>query len=169
MPARCSIETSNVETFLNTPAVQKTLGVNLEWTPCNFVVNSMFGNDWMKTFHQLLPPMMADGIDVLIYAGDCDFVCNWLGNQAWTLALDWQGNAGFNGAPFSNWTVNGLPAGQLRTFETLNFLRVFNAGHMVRARVCVLRRAACCSAVPVFTLAGWLADWLHELRGAGPL
>jgi cathepsin A (carboxypeptidase C) len=75
--------------------------------------------------------LVNNGTRVLIYAGDVDFICNWLGNQAWTLGLDWSGNAGFNAAPFSNWTVSGAAAGQVRNYGALSFLRVFNAGHMV--------------------------------------
>ena len=29
----------------------------------------------------------------MIYAGDVDFICNWLGNKAWTLDLEWDGKA----------------------------------------------------------------------------
>ena len=47
-------------------------------------------------------------------------------------ALDWPGNAAFNAAPVQNWTVNGAAAGTIQSYETLNFLRVFKAGHMVR-------------------------------------
>jgi cathepsin A (carboxypeptidase C) len=33
-------------------------------------------------FEKLIPEQLADGIRVLIYAGDQDYICNWLGNQA---------------------------------------------------------------------------------------
>lgn len=74
--------------------------------------------------------MMANGTRVLIYAGDCDFVCNWLGNQAWTLALQWSGQAGFNSAANVPWLVNGEAAGNIRSYDTLAFATVANAGHM---------------------------------------
>ena len=41
-------------------------------------------------------PMYAHvrpGTRVMIYAGDVDFICNWLGNKAWTLDLEWDGKA----------------------------------------------------------------------------
>ncbi len=59
---------------------------------------------------------------------------SWLGNQAWTLNLEWSGSAGFNAAPVQNWTLDdGSVAGELRTFGGFSFLRVFDAGHMVPA------------------------------------
>jgi cathepsin A (carboxypeptidase C) len=41
----------------------------------------------MHNYQNQIPDLLENGIPVLIYAGDADFVCNWLGNQAWTLAL----------------------------------------------------------------------------------
>ncbi len=58
---------------------------------------------------------------------------NWLGNQAWTLGLEWSGKAGFNAAEFKDWAVGGAAAGKSRTYGGLTFLRVFDAGHMVPA------------------------------------
>ena len=45
-------------------------GARGKWASCNMVVNAYFRADFMMNFHLLLPEMMADGIDVLIYAGD---------------------------------------------------------------------------------------------------
>ncbi len=36
--------------------------------------------DWLVNFVGLLPDMMEDGIRVMIYAGENDLICNWLGN-----------------------------------------------------------------------------------------
>lgn len=60
---------------------------------------------------------------------DVDFICNWLGNQAWTLGLEWSGKAEFNAASVRDWaTPDGVAAGKARTFGNFTFLQVFNAG-----------------------------------------
>ncbi|KAJ2831553.1 hypothetical protein FBU31_002249, partial [Coemansia sp. 'formosensis'] len=70
------------------------------------------------------------GIKVLIYAGDADFICNWYGNKAWILDLEWSGKTEFNQEKDAPWTVDGDAAGEVRTHENLTFLRAFGAGHM---------------------------------------
>jgi carboxypeptidase C (cathepsin A) len=32
---------------------------------------------------------------VLIYGGTYDWICNWIGNEAWTLALEWPSRQDF--------------------------------------------------------------------------
>lgn len=120
--------------WLNLAATRKALGItssSSQWSSCNMQVNQQFKNDWMKTQQYTIPPLLADGIRVLIYAGDADFICNWMGNKAWTLALDWNGNAAFNGALDHDWSVNGKKAGTARHASNFTFLQVNNAGHMV--------------------------------------
>ena len=72
--------------------------------------------------------MLNDGIPALIYAGDVDFICNYMGNRAWTLGLDWDHNKEFNAAEEKDWN-NG--SGLSRTANGLTFLQVYDAGHMV--------------------------------------
>ena len=87
----------------------------------------------MKPFVRNIPDILEMGIDVLIYAGDADFICNWMGNKAWTLDLDWSGKEEYNAAQDMEWTSKktGKPAGEYRAFGGFAFLRVFEAGHMV--------------------------------------
>jgi len=129
----------NDVTFLNDPAVQKQLGVDMKFKSCNLVVNKAFTLDFMKNYHMLIPPMLAAGIDVLIYAGDQDFICNWLGNEKWTLKLPWAHTKEFNAAakvPFvvhgkEVGAMDGKEVGELRSVANFHFLRVYQAGHMV--------------------------------------
>jgi cathepsin A (carboxypeptidase C) len=120
--------------WLNLPATRKALNVtskSAQWASCNMQVNMEFSNDWMKSQQYTIPPMLEDGVRVLIYAGDADFICNWMGNKAWTLDLDWQGKSAFNAADDHDWEVSGTKAGTARHAQGLTFLQVNNAGHMV--------------------------------------
>lgn len=121
----------NVETFLNAKSTQQDLGVNKKWGSCNRIVNMAFQTDWMKNYHTKLPDMLADGIQVLIYAGDVDYICNWLGNKKWTLALEWPHKSDFNMAADNVYQVDGKEVGKLRSSNGLHFLQVYQAGHMV--------------------------------------
>merc|ERR1712125_216950 len=86
-----------VTTYLNKQSVQQALGVSKKWGSCNMAVNLLFvtAGDWMINYHTLLPDLLADGIKVLIYAGDCDYICNWLGNMKWTMQMDWPHKSDF--------------------------------------------------------------------------
>merc|ERR1712061_674021 len=96
-------------------------------------VNLLFvsAGDWMVNYHTLLPDLLHDGIKVLIYAGDCDYICNWLGNKAWTKVLDWDGKDEFNKASDNDWQMDGKTVARLRKARSFHFMQVFEAGHMV--------------------------------------
>merc|ERR1719421_1508244 len=131
---------SHVDAFFNDGTVQKELGINSDagsptsWSECNFIVNKMFSVDFMKNYHQKIPEMLEAGMEVLIYAGDVDYICNWLGNKAWTLKLDWSGKEEFNKAPDADMPIaalKGKSGGRHRKYKNLNFIQVYQAGHMV--------------------------------------
>jgi cathepsin A (carboxypeptidase C) len=124
---------SGMEAWLNTAEVQKALGVSKKWESCNYAVNMAFqlAGDWMQPFHGLIPELLNDGVEVLIYAGDCDYICNWLGNKAWTKSLEWDGASDFNQAEDKDWQLEGETVARLRSFKNFHFMQVFNAGHMV--------------------------------------
>ena len=82
--------------------------------------------------------MMEGGVRVLIYAGDVDFICNWMGNKAWTKELSWTGHDDFNAAKDLDFVYGSDSVGGLvRTAQakkgsgSLSFLQVYGGGHMV--------------------------------------
>lgn len=71
--------------FLNSKTTKQALHVDAEhshsWETCNFGINAKFHTDWMKDFSGEIADLLNDGIPALIYAGDVDFICNYLGNR----------------------------------------------------------------------------------------
>jgi carboxypeptidase C (cathepsin A) len=127
---------SNVATYLKRPEVLNALNIDPKhkgWSDCNRAVAMAFelGGDWMRDYQQMIPDQLAAGIKVLIYAGDQDYICNWLGNQAWVNELPWAHSAEFKATKAVNWTVGGATAGTVQSSHNLTFLRVMDAGHMV--------------------------------------
>eukprot|EP00494_Astrolonche_serrata_P005016 UN05031 len=81
---------SNVATYLSQKSVTEALGTTgHKWSDCNHAVAMAFelSGDWMKNYQTMIPDQLNSGIRVLMYAGDQDYICNWLGNQAWVKAL----------------------------------------------------------------------------------
>ncbi|MCJ1352136.1 MAG: hypothetical protein MMC33_002120 [Icmadophila ericetorum] len=123
--------------YLNKPEVMQSLGVEVDsYESCNFDINRnfLFAGDWMKPFHRVVPNIV-DEIPVLIYAGDADFICNWLGNHAWTEALEWEGQNEFNKIGMSDLKLGGFKdgkkIGEVKSHGNFTFMRVHAAGHMV--------------------------------------
>ena len=125
---------SSVDAYLNQPDVQAALGVQKEWKQCATLVDlgMAYGGDWMKEFNTAVAETLDAGVRVLIYAGEYDFMCNWLGNQAWTDALAWSGAEQFAAAANQTWALaSGEVAGSFKSAAGLTFLKVKDAGHLV--------------------------------------
>ncbi|EFR00594.1 carboxypeptidase Y [Nannizzia gypsea CBS 118893] len=138
MGSLCYPQLNAITEWLNQKSVMKALGVEVEsYESCNSGINRdfLFHGDWMKPFHRLVPSVL-EKIPVLIYAGDADFICNWLGNQAWTEALEWPGHKKFTEAKLQDLKIvdnknKGKKIGQVKSSGNFTFMRIFGAGHMV--------------------------------------
>ena len=71
---------SNMEKFLNEQTVRQAIGVgDLDFVSCSRTVYEAMRGDWMKNLELGIPALLEDGIRLLVYAGEEDFICNWLG------------------------------------------------------------------------------------------
>ncbi|RDA86740.1 hypothetical protein CP532_4203 [Ophiocordyceps camponoti-leonardi (nom. inval.)] len=124
-----------ISEWLNKAEVKEALGVEVEsYDSCNFDINRnfLFQGDWMKPYFRLVPKLLKE-IPVLIYAGDADFICNWLGNKAWTEALEWSGHKDFAGAKLKALEMaadKNRKYGEFRSAQNLTFMQIYQAGHM---------------------------------------
>ncbi|KAI5648584.1 hypothetical protein M9H77_34589 [Catharanthus roseus] len=123
---------SNLDKFLNQKSVRQALGVgDLEFVSCSPTVYQALLVDWMRNLEVGIPTLLEDGIKLLIYAGEYDLICNWLGNSRWVHAMQWSGQKEFVASPEVLFEVEGSKAGLLKNYGPLSFLKVHDAGHMV--------------------------------------
>lgn len=125
-----------IDQYLNQDVVKEKLGAEVEtYESCNFDVNRnfMFAGDWMKPYHKNVIDLLEKELPVLIYAGDKDFICNWLGNKAWTNELVWSGKDEFGAAKTEKmFSDDGkTQIGEVKNYDYFTFARMFDGGHMV--------------------------------------
>lgn len=138
---KCSSETcytvlQDIGIFLNSTDVKVALNIdpNFNYLACNDTITNNFAlaGDGLLSTMPYLTLLLNDNVPVLLYAGDKDFICNWLGVKAVTLLLDFDKKADFAALKTAIWVTKGNQnAGEVQSGGNLTFLRVYNAGHMV--------------------------------------
>ncbi|XP_004307353.1 PREDICTED: serine carboxypeptidase-like [Fragaria vesca subsp. vesca] len=123
---------SNMEKFLKQNSVKQALGVgDIDFVSCSPTVYQAMLVDWMRNLEVGIPTLLEDGIQLLVYAGEYDLICNWLGNSRWVHAMEWSGQNKFVNSPEIPFVVDDSEAGVLKNYGPLSFLKVHDAGHMV--------------------------------------
>ncbi|KAI9166917.1 Carboxypeptidase [Paramyrothecium foliicola] len=134
----CYKELGWISEWLNRAEVMQALGVEVDgYDSCNFDINRdfLFHGDWMLPMFRLVPDLL-EKIPVLIYAGDADFICNWLGNRAWANALEWKGHKEFSNAETkalklgSDKKDHSKEYGNVKSSGNFTFMQIYEAGHM---------------------------------------
>ncbi|KAF9262351.1 serine carboxypeptidase [Marasmius fiardii PR-910] len=135
----CYPLTKHITAFLSNSTLRHELGVdNHPSIPANFSSISWKVNYAFQHSQDLLHPatfhvaaLLERGVRVLIYVGAYDWICNWIGNERWTLELEWSGREKFKKQELREWFVDGKVAGKTRSSGKFTFATVDGAGHMV--------------------------------------
>ncbi|EJD36520.1 serine carboxypeptidase [Auricularia subglabra TFB-10046 SS5] len=132
----CYPLTKHIRAFLDRADVRRQLGVDKSvgnFTSCAWDVNGAFREklDQVKISDPYVAELLQRNIPVLVYVGTYDWICNWVGNLAWTSALKWPGHEAFNSQELREWTVDGARAGLVKSAGPLTYATVDAAGHMV--------------------------------------
>lgn len=80
------LNTPDYRELMNIPANQGDL-----WEECTTLPHLTLMYDWGISWGYNLAPLLDAGVPVLIYSGDMDYICNWMGGFDWTNALVWDG------------------------------------------------------------------------------
>ncbi|EPQ61308.1 serine carboxypeptidase [Gloeophyllum trabeum ATCC 11539] len=132
----CYSVIDSIEEYLAQPSLRAQLGVDpaitTNHTTRSEAVGARFAAslDVLRTSHDYVAALLERRVRVLIYAGAYDWICNWVGNERWTRALAWSGQAEFAGQQLRDWEVGGAVAGKTRSAQGFTFATIEGAGHM---------------------------------------
>ncbi|PVH87015.1 putative serine carboxypeptidase [Cadophora sp. DSE1049] len=119
--------------YLNTPEVQAAIGAFQNFSESSEAVYEAFtatgDDDREYGTVAALRKLINQNITVMLYAGDADYNCNWLGNEA----VSEEVNApNFSCAGYTNLTTSdSLIHGQVKQAAKFSFVRVYESGHEV--------------------------------------
>lgn len=118
---------SDMENYLNREDVQEVLGVQgRKWESCNMEVHTAMLMDWGTNAAPNVAKLIAAGKKVLIYNGDKDYICNWVGGEVWVKEMEWEHKDEFNNLEYED-----IGYGHSLRLKNFEFLRILDAGHMV--------------------------------------
>ncbi|KZT29372.1 alpha/beta-hydrolase [Neolentinus lepideus HHB14362 ss-1] len=100
------------------------------WVECRGRVGQELTNRASQSAIALLPGVL-ERVPVLLFAGDQDFICNYVGVEGLIQAMEWGGARGLGTVQTQSWSVNGTPAGTWVSARNLTYAKIFNASHMV--------------------------------------
>ncbi|XP_005085045.1 lysosomal protective protein [Mesocricetus auratus] len=126
--------TTAPSTYLNNPYVRKALHIPEKlprWDMCNLVVNLQYRRLYQSMNSQYLKLLSSQKYQILLYNGDVDMACNFMGDEWFVDSLNqkmevqrrpWLVNYGESGEQV---------AGFVKEFSHITFITLKGAGHMV--------------------------------------
>ena len=119
--------------YLNTAKVQSAIGAYQNFSEFSNAVGNDFGNTGddgrEEGTVEDVKKLLQQGVTVMMYAGDADYNCNWLGGEA---VANEVGQPGFAAAGYVNIsTSDAVIHGQVKQSGAFSFVRIFESGHEV--------------------------------------
>uniref|UniRef100_A0A7N8YHW3 Carboxypeptidase n=1 Tax=Mastacembelus armatus TaxID=205130 RepID=A0A7N8YHW3_9TELE len=119
--------------YLNNPYVKAALHISpkaLDWVICSAEVNMNYGRIYLDVRKQYLKLLSALKYRVLVYNGDVDMACNFMGDEWFVESLNQQVEV--QRRPWLFDDVDGQQVGGfVKEFNNIAFLTVKGSGHMV--------------------------------------
>ncbi|TID25184.1 serine carboxypeptidase [Venturia nashicola] len=119
--------------YLNTPKVQQAIGAYVNWTEFSEAVARAFvstGDDGrILSIYSDMKKILDANLTLMLYAGDADMDCNWLGVEAVSHQL---GVPGYEQAGYTdNISSDHVVHGQVKQAGKFSFSRIYESGHEV--------------------------------------
>lgn len=111
--------------FLNDEKVQKLIGVDKLYKPCDSNWGAKFGElDYYIDSSVFVAKFLESGVKVLIFDGDLDWLCNYYQEEHILSEMKWSGRWGWNSKKLEK-----CEFGLCKEFANLRYVRLKGAGH----------------------------------------
>lgn len=122
-----------VNLFLHLDQVKSNLNLinKMEWTECSHTVGLHLKARHSRPSIVLFPDLLSE-VEIVLFHGNRDIICNYIGAEDMIKKLRWGGQTGFS--PETEvllWFHGTEEAGYIKSDRNLTFINVFNASHMV--------------------------------------
>lgn len=88
--------------------------------------------DWIfPNFIEDLEELLELPVRISLIYGDADYICNWFGGEAVSLAANYSGAESFRDAGYVPMVVDGVEYGATREYGNFSFTRIYESGHEV--------------------------------------
>ncbi|KAL5334060.1 pheromone-processing carboxypeptidase kex1 [Aspergillus crustosus] len=130
----------DMKPYLQSHEVVQALNINADkrsgWDECDGDVSRSFRPKESKPSVTLLPALLESGVQILLFSGDRDLICNHVGTEQLISNMKWSGGTGFETspgewAPRHDWTFENVAAGYYQHARNLTYVLFYNASHMV--------------------------------------
>lgn len=120
--------------YLQQGAIQEAIGVDLNYTESNTDIYYAFqqtGDFVFDNFIEDVEYLLNQSVRVSLVYGDADYICNWFGGEAVSLAVNYTHSDEFRKAGYAPVMVAGGEYGEVRQYGNFSFVRLYEAGHEV--------------------------------------
>ncbi|KXT11585.1 hypothetical protein AC579_3120 [Pseudocercospora musae] len=119
--------------YLNSPKLQKAIGAYTNFSESSNTVGNAFGSTGddsseLNTVEDVRK-LVEQGVYVVLYAGDADYLCNWVGGEVVSQHIE---APGFKQAGYVNIsTSDQIVHGQVKQAANFAYGRIYESGHEV--------------------------------------
>ncbi|TPX35038.1 hypothetical protein SmJEL517_g02409 [Synchytrium microbalum] len=100
-----------------------------KWTECDDKVGSSLRSDPSLPSSVLLP-YLTSKIQVLLFSGDQDLICNHMGTELFLSNLTWNGATGMSNATTYSYLIDDVNIGSWQSSRNMSYVLIYGASHM---------------------------------------
>ncbi|KAI9478008.1 MAG: pheromone-processing carboxypeptidase KEX1 [Benjaminiella poitrasii] len=103
----------------------------LGWKECTSLVSTELHDDQSKPSYYLLPGILKE-IPILLFSGEYDLICNYIGTEYLIGNMTWNGSRGFSKTTVrEDWKIDNKIAGYYTQERNLTYVLIKDGSHMV--------------------------------------
>eukprot|EP01022_Parablepharisma_sp_SALTPOND_P015951 TRINITY_DN2291_c1_g1_i1.p1 TRINITY_DN2291_c1_g1~~TRINITY_DN2291_c1_g1_i1.p1 ORF type:complete len:447 (-),score=51.10 TRINITY_DN2291_c1_g1_i1:1520-2860(-) len=124
------------EQYINSTGVKEAFGtMDRNYSMSSPEVDAAMRKDWAYPLSDHIGYLLEHGKKVMLWFGDKDYVCNFVGGMTVAERIPWEGKERFRKAELRPWVdSDGKEIGQIKREGRLKYVKVYDGGHVIFLR-----------------------------------